>query len=74
MYEYLRLGKPILALTPPGSEVARLIDEAKAGFWADLNDPAAIRALALRMLQWKEAGKPFAPDRARISRAGERTC
>ena len=72
MFEYLATGKPILALTTPGSEVARLIDETRAGFWADLNDADAIRALAARMLEWKAAGKPFHPDRSRIERLSRR--
>jgi hypothetical protein len=68
MFEYFATGKPILALTPASSEVARMIDETRGGFHADLDDPAAIRDLARKLLQWKDAGKPFAPVRERIEK------
>jgi hypothetical protein len=66
MFDYFGTGKPILALTPPGSEVARLLDETRGGFHADLEDPAAIRTLIRKLMEWKEAGKPFTPDRVKI--------
>jgi glycosyltransferase involved in cell wall biosynthesis len=32
MYDYLRIGKPILALVPEDGDAARIVKEAKAGF------------------------------------------
>lgn len=46
LFEYLRLGRPILACCPPG-DAARLIADLNAGIVADPTDPSAIaRALA----------------------------
>lgn len=72
LFDYFGTGKPVVALTSPGSEVARILDETNGGFWADMDDPAAIRGLLLRLLQWKRDGKPFTPrpeEIARYSRA-----
>ena len=38
VYEYLRLNKPILALTPTGGESAKLIDETNSGIVVDPYD------------------------------------
>jgi hypothetical protein len=44
-FEYLGMGKPILAIAAPGSELARLIDETGAGMWADPGDLAAVERM-----------------------------
>lgn len=41
-YEYLRSGRPILALTPPGSETARLISTTRSGAIVDPKDSGTI--------------------------------
>ena len=68
LFDYFATGKPVLALTSPGSEVARILDETNGGFWADMEDPAAVRALIRRLIQWKAEGKPFTPCRESIER------
>ena len=45
VFEYLATGKPILAYTPPDSELAQLIRETGSGWHADPDDPAAIDAM-----------------------------
>lgn len=47
-FEYLATGKPILAYTPPDSELAQLIRETGSGWCADPNDAAAIDAMLRR--------------------------
>jgi glycosyltransferase involved in cell wall biosynthesis len=77
MFEYLAMRKPILALSPPGGEVDRLIQETKSGWCVPHDDPAAIA----RMLEtaWERLRQPqtsFEPDgeairgyeRARLAR------
>jgi glycosyltransferase involved in cell wall biosynthesis len=68
LFEYLATGKPVAALTPPGGEVARLLDETQGGFWADINDPEAVRRLARQLVEWKRSGMAFSPNRASIER------
>lgn len=48
MFEYLASGKPILAITPKGSEVDRILQETGAGISAPPDDPAAIEAMLNR--------------------------
>jgi len=67
LFEYLASGKPVVALTPPGGEVAKILDRTQAGFWADIDNPEAIRALARRLIAWKQNGAPFQPDWEAIS-------
>ena len=43
-YEYLASGRPILAITPTESDVARVIRETEAGIACDFSDKAAIEA------------------------------
>ncbi len=46
LFEYLVTGKPILAVCPPDSEVARVIKQTRAGWCVDIDDmPALARAL-----------------------------
>lgn len=53
-YEYLRIGKPILALTDPVGETARLFADERIGFVADIGDP---EQTARRLLEFLRAGK-----------------
>lgn len=45
IFEYLATGKPILAITPEGGELARLVRETGCGWSAPPDNRAAIRAL-----------------------------
>ena len=44
LFEYIGLGKPVLALAEPGSETAKHVVEAKAGVVADARDEEAVSA------------------------------
>ncbi|MGL6278620.1 MAG: glycosyltransferase family 4 protein [Gaiella sp.] len=59
VFEYLAVGRPILAAVPPDGAAAELIRETGAGLVADPDDPAAIRA-ALEELhrRWQADGLP----------------
>jgi len=52
LFEYLATGRPVLAITPPGSEVAKIFAATRAGICADPGDPAdmqrALRQMAER--------------------------
>jgi hypothetical protein len=45
LFDYLGCGKPILALSPPGGEIDRLLRETRTGWCADPWDPGAIRQM-----------------------------
>jgi glycosyltransferase involved in cell wall biosynthesis len=49
LLDYLAAGKPILAVVPPGSYVAELIEETRAGLAVTTVEPAAIRAAIDRL-------------------------
>jgi hypothetical protein len=44
-YDYIGAGKPILATVHPEGEVRRLLEEMRAGWWADSHNVEAIRQL-----------------------------
>src|SRR5258706_12095542 len=57
LFDYFATGKPILALSPPNGEIAKLLRETRAGWWADPYDMEAIQAMLLQAfdrLQAKE--------------------
>lgn len=56
LFEYLATGKPILALTPPHGEVARMIRETASGWSSDPKDPAA---------DWPRIGQGYRSHRLR---------
>lgn len=64
LFEYLATHKPILAITPRGSEVERVLHETGAGWTAPPGDPEAIRAMILRAC----AGARLEPNNAAIRR------
>jgi glycosyltransferase involved in cell wall biosynthesis len=49
LFEYLATGKPILALSPAGGEVDRILTQTGAGWCVEPNDPVAIRKVLLRL-------------------------
>jgi len=59
VFEYIAVGRPILAAVPPDGAAAELIRETGAGVVAPPDDPAAIRA-ALEELHgaWRDRGLP----------------
>jgi hypothetical protein len=44
-YDYIGAGKPILACVHPDGDVRRLLEQLRAGWWADSSDVAAVRIL-----------------------------
>ena len=64
LFEYLATGIPILAITPRGGEVERVLVETRGGWCAAPDDPAAI-GQALREIYDCASGqpgaRPFAP-------------
>lgn len=61
LFEYLAAGKPVLALTPPVGEIARVLHETRAGWCVPQDDPAAIKQLLLDAFdRWQAAaGRPL---------------
>lgn len=56
LFEYLAAGKPVLALTPPHGEIARVLNETKAGWCVPQDDPAAITQLLMDAFErWQTA-------------------
>jgi glycosyltransferase involved in cell wall biosynthesis len=77
LYEYLRAGKPILALTDSRGDTAGALRSAGAGVIAGLDSAMEIERTLLQFLEAIEAGCAKAPDiesarrNARHVRAGE---
>lgn len=64
-YDYLGGGKPILGAVHAQGDVRRLLEETRAGRWADVNDPAAIRQMLMDAVG--KDGVGIAPDYDRIA-------
>ncbi len=58
LFEYLASGKPIIALSPPNGEVARLIAEAEAGWCVPHDRPDAVRDVLAEAVRLALAGRP----------------
>lgn len=56
LFDYLATGKPILALTPPDGEIARIIRETRTGWVIDPEDPGALRQALLDAWQRVRSG------------------
>lgn len=74
LFEYLAAGKPVLALTPPHGEIARVLNETKAGWCVPQDDPAAIKQLLIDALErWQtSAGQPIIQPDWEVIRKYER--
>lgn len=59
LYEYLRAGRPVIALVHPDGETAKVLRSVGAGPGAPLDEPGAIRGLLCRWL-----AEPMASRRA----------
>lgn len=63
LFEYIALGRPVLALSPRGGEVDRLLQAARAGWCAPHDDPAAVQQLLIDAWNRLEQGADdFSPD------------
>lgn len=75
LYGILAAGRPVLAVTPPSSDVARIVTAAGCGRVADPDDPAAVAA-ALRELragpeQLTEMGRRAREKAREFERSGQ---
>lgn len=66
-YDYLRAARPLLAAVHPEGDVRRRIVETRAGRWADIGNPEAIRAMLVDALT-TPAAECYHPDFAAIAR------
>lgn len=63
IYEYLRIGKPVLALVPQDGDVAKIVEEAKAGFVLSHERDRMKEQLSVIFDQWRQGKfKNFQPD------------
>ena len=65
-YDYLGGGKPILGAVHRDGDVRRLLEETRAGSWADVDDPQAIRRMLVEALD-PTSGPASSPDYERIA-------
>ncbi len=70
-YDYLGGGKPILGAVHPEGDVRRLLEETRAGRWASVNDPGAIRSMLIAAVE--SAASTPEPDYDRIASYHRRT-
>ena len=68
LFEYLALGKPILALSRRNSEVFRILERTRTGWCVDFTDPTAIRSMLEEALHNVQTGSDFQPDWDEIRR------
>jgi hypothetical protein len=66
LYEYLRAGRPLLALTDPAGDTARQVVAASAGAVIPLDDAVAIERELPRFLDQVRAGTLPVADRAQV--------
>jgi len=64
-YDYLGGGKPILGAVHPQGDVRRLLEETRAGRWADADNPQAIRQMLTEAIEGSSSGAP--PEYERIA-------
>jgi hypothetical protein len=57
LFEYLATAKPILALSPPNGEIAKLLRETRAGWCVDPWDRVAIQTMVLRAFTRLQTGQ-----------------
>jgi glycosyltransferase involved in cell wall biosynthesis len=63
VYEYLGVGRPVIALAPRGSAIERLLDETRAGITAPQDDVAAIASIIDTFIaRWKDGQTILSPD------------
>ena len=58
LFDYFGCAKPILALSPPGGEIDRLLRLTRTGWCADPWDPAAIQQMILAACRQLRQGSP----------------
>jgi hypothetical protein len=69
LFEYMASGKPILAITPKGSEVDRILQETGVGISSPPDDRAGIQAMINRALDgWLKNQPIVRRDEGRVRR------
>ncbi len=68
LYEYLRAGRPILALTDPSGDTARALDAAQAGMVARLDDAGDIERALLQFITEVRSGTVRLPPAELVQR------
>jgi glycosyltransferase involved in cell wall biosynthesis len=67
-YDYIGAGKPILACVHPEGDIRHMIEDLRAGWWADSSDVEAIRELFLETAVCGGSRlESFQPDTAKIA-------
>jgi colanic acid biosynthesis glycosyl transferase WcaI len=60
VYKQMAAARPVIALTNPGNELTRLIDEAQCGVWIRQNDAGRLRSVLLNAMEngewWEQMG------------------
>lgn len=72
VFEYLAVGRPILAIAPPGAEAATIVGRARAGWVAPAHEVDAICAALREAYTAHTAGDRYAPDQLVIARYDRR--
>lgn len=72
LFEYLAVGRPVLALVPPDSEAADVVARTRGGWVAAAEDVDAIFRTLRESFRAHQQGTPFAPDAAEIARFDRR--
>jgi hypothetical protein len=68
LYDYLGGGKPILAAVHRDGDVRRLLEETRTGWWADVDDVAAIRQMLVEAVERAaKLGGAFHPETEKIA-------
>jgi len=68
-YDYIGSGKPILACVHPGGDIRRLLEDLRAGWWADSADTESMRKLFLdAAARGTSLAATFRPDHEKIAR------
>lgn len=63
LYEYVRTGNPVLALTDPEGDTAGAVTEIGGGLIARIDDPSDIRDALIRLATSIDAGNFVAPEK-----------
>ncbi|MDD4495191.1 MAG: glycosyltransferase [Eubacteriales bacterium] len=67
VFEYIRTGRPILAVIPGNGAAAGIIRETNTGLVADFNDIEGIKHNLIRLYEdWKKGRKSIEPDNSKI--------
>lgn len=67
-YDYLGVGKPIVATVHPDGAVRHLLEDLRAGWWASSRDVESVRDLLTYVVTHRdEIMEKFRPDREKIS-------